>query len=75
MPAGITSLVTDVHGTFTDKALPQTAQFPWILLGELDITGNIYGAQEKTRTSTILRSLAPEASASTNSATWARGLL
>ena len=29
------------------------------------------GAQEKTRTSTILRSLAPEASASTNSATWA----
>ena len=30
------------------------------------------GAQEKTRTSTTLRSLAPEASASTNSATWAR---
>tara|TARA_R110001599_G_scaffold68444_2_gene192946 strand:- start:20516 stop:20878 length:363 start_codon:yes stop_codon:yes gene_type:complete len=30
-----------------------------------------YGAQEKTRTSTTLRSLAPEASASTNSATWA----
>jgi hypothetical protein len=29
------------------------------------------GAQEKTRTSTTLRSLAPEASASTNSATWA----
>ena len=30
------------------------------------------GAQEKTRTSTALRQLAPEASASTNSATWAR---
>ena len=29
------------------------------------------GAQEKTRTSTALRPLAPEASASTNSATWA----
>ena len=31
------------------------------------------GAQEKTRTSTPLRVLAPEASASTNSATWAQG--
>ena len=30
-----------------------------------------FGAQEKTRTSTALRPLAPEASASTNSATWA----
>ena len=29
------------------------------------------GAQEKTRTSTSIRTLAPEASASTNSATWA----
>ena len=32
----------------------------------------VNGAQEKTRTSTTLRPLAPEASASTNSATWAR---
>ena len=32
----------------------------------------VNGAQEKTRTSTTIRSLAPEASASTNSATWAR---
>ncbi len=32
------------------------------------------GAQEKTRTSTTLRPLAPEASASTNSATWASGV-
>jgi hypothetical protein len=29
------------------------------------------GAQEKTRTFMLLRALAPEASASTNSATWA----
>ena len=29
------------------------------------------GAQERTRTSTSIRTLAPEASASTNSATWA----
>ena len=31
----------------------------------------INGAQERTRTSTSIRTLAPEASASTNSATWA----
>ena len=31
----------------------------------------VFGAQEKTRTSTPVRILAPEASASTNSATWA----
>src|SRR5579863_4079240 len=31
------------------------------------------GAQERTRTSTPLRELAPEASASANSATWAFG--
>jgi hypothetical protein len=31
----------------------------------------MYGAQERTRTSTPLRELAPEASASANSATWA----
>ncbi len=31
----------------------------------------IIGAQERTRTSTSIRTLAPEASASTNSATWA----
>src|ERR1700722_19501780 len=31
------------------------------------------GAQERTRTFTTVRSLAPEASASTNSATWAWG--
>jgi hypothetical protein len=32
---------------------------------------DMYGAQERTRTSTPLRELAPEASASANSATWA----
>src|SRR6056297_760488 len=31
----------------------------------------IFGAQERTRTSTPVRALAPEASASTSSATWA----
>src|SRR4051812_11666724 len=31
------------------------------------------GAQERTRTFTTLRSLAPEVSASTNSTTWAKG--
>ena len=30
------------------------------------------GAQERTRTFTAVKPLAPEASASTNSATWAR---
>src|SRR5690349_7822888 len=32
----------------------------------------LFGAQERTRTSTPLRELAPEASASANSATWAK---
>ena len=32
----------------------------------------MHGAQERTRTSTTVKPLAPEASASTNSATWAR---
>jgi hypothetical protein len=35
------------------------------------LTGE-FGAQERTRTFTPFRELAPEASASTNSATWAR---
>ena len=44
---------------------------PFKALGALDGAGLRSGAQEKTRTSTPLRELAPEASASTNSATWA----
>jgi hypothetical protein len=32
----------------------------------------VTGAQERTRTFTAVKPLAPEASASTNSATWAR---
>src|SRR3546814_5505370 len=36
-----------------------------------DVLGRTNGAQERTRTFTTLRPLAPEASASTNSATWA----
>jgi hypothetical protein len=37
----------------------------------LNLLGRCCGAQKRTRISTTLRSLAPEASASTNSATWA----
>ena len=35
------------------------------------MTGLFFGAQERTRTFTYLRTLVPETSASTNSATWA----
>ena len=38
----------------------------------LRIMGRANGAQERTRTFTAVKPLAPEASASTNSATWAR---
>ncbi len=38
---------------------------------ELDDLKRMFGAQERTRTSTPIRALAPEASASTSSATWA----
>ena len=38
---------------------------------ELDDLKRMFGAQERTRTSTPVRALAPEASASTSSATWA----
>jgi hypothetical protein len=38
-----------------------------------DVREQTVGAQERTRTSTPLRAPAPEAGASTNSATWARG--
>src|SRR3569832_2291147 len=42
----------------------------WTLL---DVSRASIGAQKRTRTSTTLRSPAPEAGASTNSAIWARG--
>ncbi len=45
--------------------------FPFKALGMLCTQGVCFGAQERTRTSTSIRTLAPEASASTNSATWA----
>ncbi len=37
-----------------------------------DVQSRGNGAQERTRTFTAVKPLAPEASASTNSATWAR---
>ena len=44
---------------------------PSSLNGLINESRHGFGAQEKTRTSTTYWSLAPEASASTNSATWA----
>src|SRR5918996_2442248 len=48
------------------------------LVGYAEVAVNVPGrdgAQERTRTSTAFRPLAPEASASTNSATWAQAAL
>ena len=53
-----------------EHALLQRDQAPLGLVSSLDWKN---GAQERTRTSTPLRAPAPEAGASTNSATWARG--
>ncbi len=52
---------------------PRTTHFtiPFKALTGLNKGNSKTGAQEKTRTSTPIRALAPEASASTNSATWA----
>ena len=49
----------------------QAARNPRWVTGECERPVRWHGAQERTRTSTPLRPLAPEASASTNSATWA----
>ena len=49
---------------------PATARAP--LQGQTGALGKENGAQERTRTFTAVTPLAPEASASTNSATWAR---
>ncbi len=42
------------------------------LLSNYAVRVGFLGAQERTRTSTPLRALGPEPSASTNSATWAK---
>jgi hypothetical protein len=54
-------------------ALREDTQQWWseLVEGDTDEDEDFNGAQEKTRTSTSFRKLAPEASASTNSATWA----
>ena len=59
--------------TRNEGARTATLSLPFKALGGQKALDLKSGAQEKTRTSTILRSLAPEASASTNSATWAGG--
>src|SRR6478609_5588305 len=46
-----------------------------LILAMPGIAASENGAQERTRTSTLLRAPAPEAGASTNSATWAQVLL
>ena len=61
--AGVGGLVWVPHPK--QKASPRLEPWGGFLYRALD------GAQERTRTSTTFRSLAPEASASTNSATWA----
>ena len=47
--------------------------FPAVFSISPDFAERTNGAQKRTRTSTTLRSPAPEAGASTNSAIWARG--
>ena len=61
---------------WTNSLVSQSAeQFVWQLLApKAEVFESFlldFGAQERTRTSTSIRTLAPEASASTNSATWA----
>ena len=54
---------------------PLTQEVKQVFAGKNEIQKPLYGAVERTRTSTLLRVLAPQASASTNSATTARGVL
>src|SRR3954447_16997682 len=56
----------------TKRGRGQVASLRRDLAGSPTSAG-VDGAQERTRTSTPLRAPAPEAGASTNSATWARG--
>ena len=57
---------------YPDEKLQQE-NIPWLrgeFRGEVCMP-RMFGAQERTRTSTTVRPLAPEASASASSATWA----
>ncbi len=58
------------YDRFEGARTPEIA-FPFKALGGIADPKVCFGAQERTRTSTSIRTLAPEASASTNSATWA----
>ena len=68
---------TDARGEGTPRPAPTATGGPWTVRINLsrhfcEIAGMGNGAQERTRTFTAVKPLAPEASASTNSATWAR---
>ena len=58
------------YDRFEGARTPEIA-IPFKALGGMADPQVCFGAQERTRTSTSIRTLAPEASASTNSATWA----
>ncbi len=58
------------YDRFEGPRTPQIA-LPFKALEKITDIGVCFGAQKRTRTSTSLRTLAPEASASTNSAIWA----
>ena len=58
---------------FVQKSVARSDRQSNGLIGAFNIKGlGKSGAQERTRTFTAVKPLAPEASASTNSATWAR---
>ena len=60
------------HTTFRRNGCRQAENsLPFKSLGTFELAKERHGAQKRTRTSTPVRALAPEASASTNSATWA----
>src|ERR1017187_5981640 len=68
MKLGVPATSSSTSSTKTRQKVQSTLKVCWRRV-KVDRVQN--GAQERTRTSTPLRELAPEASASANSATWA----